>query len=77
MAVTDIVADNGYTPPDGDGAWAECGIGALQHDEVLAMITSAGLVDAAIDYTHWSAGHRRSLGAGHTPSTVCNTNRAV
>ena len=30
MAVTDIVADNGYTPPDGDGAWAECGIGALR-----------------------------------------------
>ena len=54
MAVTDIVADNGYTPPDGegDGAWAECGIGALQHDELLAMITSAGLVDATIDYTH-------------------------
>ena len=52
MAVTDIVADNGYTPPDGDGAWAECGIGALQHDELLAMITSAGLVDATIEYTH-------------------------
>ncbi len=34
MAVTDIVADNGYDPPDGDGAWAECGIGALQHDEL-------------------------------------------
>ena len=27
MAVTDIVADNGYTPPQGDGAWAECGVG--------------------------------------------------
>jgi SAM-dependent methyltransferase len=51
MAVTDIVADNGYTRPDGDG-WAECGIGALRHDELLAMITSAGLVDATIEYTH-------------------------
>ena len=52
MAVTDIVADKGYTPPDDDGAWAECGTGALQHDELLAMITSAGLVDATIEYTH-------------------------
>jgi hypothetical protein len=54
MAVTDIVADNGYTPPDGDGdgAWAECGTGALQHDQLLTMLTAAGLVDASIEYTH-------------------------
>ena len=52
MAVTDIVADNGYTSPAGDGAWAECGIGALQHDQLLAMITAAGLIDATIEYTH-------------------------
>ena len=52
MAVTDIVADNGYTPPGADGTWAECGIGALQHDELLAMLTAAGLVDATIEYTH-------------------------
>ncbi len=32
MAVTDIVADNGYTPTDGDAAWAECGVGALRHE---------------------------------------------
>ena len=52
MAVTDIVADNGYTPPQGDGAWAECGVGALQRYELLAMIASVGLVDASIEYTH-------------------------
>ena len=52
MAVTDIVADNCYTPPEDDGAWAECGIGALQHDQLLAMVTSSGLVDASIEYTH-------------------------
>ena len=52
MAVTDIVADKGYTRRGADGAWAECGAGALQHDEWLAMLTSAGLVDATIEYTH-------------------------
>jgi arsenite methyltransferase len=52
MAVTDIVAENGYTPPQDDGAWAECGIGALQHDQLLAMIASVSLVDASIEYTH-------------------------
>jgi arsenite methyltransferase len=52
MAATDIVADNGYTPPEGDGAWAECGVGALQRYELLAMISSVGLIDASIEYTH-------------------------
>jgi SAM-dependent methyltransferase len=52
MAVADIVAENGYTPPQGDGAWAECGVGALQRYELLAMIASVGLVDASIEYTH-------------------------
>jgi SAM-dependent methyltransferase len=52
MAVTDIVAEDGYTPSQGDGAWAECGVGALQRYELLAMIASVGLVDASIEYTH-------------------------
>ncbi len=55
MAVSDVVADNGYVPPDGDGAWAECGAGALQHDEFLTLITSAGLVEPSIEYTHDTA----------------------
>jgi arsenite methyltransferase len=52
MAVTDIVADDGYIPPQGEGSWAERGIGALQHHEFLAVLASAGLVDASIEYTH-------------------------
>ena len=32
MAVTDIVADNEYIAENGDGGWAECGVGALRHD---------------------------------------------
>ncbi len=52
MAVTDIVADDDYTAEDRDGGWAECGVGALRHDAYLAIVTSAGLVDASIEYTH-------------------------
>ena len=52
VAVSDIVADNGMTAPDDGGAWAECGAGALQHDEYLAVIAGAGLVNGSIQYTH-------------------------
>ena len=52
MAVTDIVADNEYAAGNGDGGWAECGVGALRHDAYLAMLTAAGLVDGTIEYTH-------------------------
>jgi SAM-dependent methyltransferase len=55
MAVTDIVADDDYAAQDGDGTWAECGVGALQHDAYLAMVTAAGLVDVSIEYTHDTA----------------------
>jgi SAM-dependent methyltransferase len=52
MAVTDIVADDGYIPPQDDGAWAECGTGALQRSQALELIASVGLIDASIEYTH-------------------------
>jgi arsenite methyltransferase len=55
MAVTDIVAEDGYTPPDDDGAWAECGTGALQHSQLLEMLRSVGLVETSIEYTHLTA----------------------
>jgi SAM-dependent methyltransferase len=52
LAVTDIVADNDYTASDGDGDWAECGTGALRHDDYLATLAAAGLIDTSIEYTH-------------------------
>ncbi|MEM9033654.1 MAG: methyltransferase domain-containing protein [Actinomycetota bacterium] len=52
VAVSDVVADNGTTPDlDGD-AWAECGAGALQFDDYLALLGAAGLSDASIELTH-------------------------
>jgi hypothetical protein len=32
-----------------DGAWAEYGIGLLEHDQLLAMVASTGHVDASIE----------------------------
>ena len=52
VAISDVVADNGVTPPDDGTAWADCGAGALQHDEYLTMLAASGLTEATIDYTH-------------------------
>ncbi len=52
VAISDVVADNGITAPDDGTAWADCGAGALQHDDYLAMLARAGLADATIEYTH-------------------------
>ena len=53
VAVADVVADNGVTRPSDDGtAWADCGAGALQHDDYLALLVNAGLANATIEYTH-------------------------
>ncbi len=52
VAVSDVVAENGVTPPDDGSAWAECGAGALQHDDYLAGLHEAGLTDASIEFTH-------------------------
>lgn len=52
VAVSDVVADNGLVAPADGNAWAECGAGALQHDEYLAVLSAVGLVDGTIQYTH-------------------------
>ena len=52
LALSDVVADNGITPPEDGTAWADCGAGALQHDDYLCLLANAGLADATIDYTH-------------------------
>ncbi len=52
IALSDVVADNGATPPNDGTAWAECGAGALQYDDYLDHLAQAGLVNATIEYTH-------------------------
>ena len=52
VAVSDVVADNGATAPSDGAVWAECGAGALQHDDYLAVLASAGFIDVTIEYTH-------------------------
>lgn len=52
VAISDVVADNGITPPDDGTAWAECAAGALQLDDYLGQLGQAGLVDVSIEYTH-------------------------
>ena len=52
VAISDVVADNGVTCPEDGTAWADCGAGALQLDDYLAMLSKVGLTDVAIEYTH-------------------------
>ncbi len=52
VAISDVVADNGSDPVADGGNWAECGAGALQHDDYLEMLRTAGLSDPSIEYTH-------------------------
>lgn len=52
VAISDVVAENGVEPSDDAGEWADCGAGALQHDDYLALLATAGLQDASIEYTH-------------------------
>lgn len=52
VAVSDVVADNGTTAADDGSVWAECGAGALQHDDYLAVLSRAGLTNGTIQYTH-------------------------
>ena len=52
VAVSDVVADNGVTPPNDGTAWAECGAGALQHGEYVSLLGDAGLVDVSVEFTH-------------------------
>lgn len=52
VAISDVVADDGYTPPADGEAWAECGAGALERSAYLALLADVGLVDATIEFTH-------------------------
>lgn len=52
VAISDVVADDGVEPADGGEAWADCGAGALQISQYLAMLAEAGLVDASVEFTH-------------------------
>ncbi|NNE13270.1 MAG: methyltransferase domain-containing protein, partial [Ilumatobacter sp.] len=52
IAISDVVADEGVTPTDDGGEWAECGAGALPRDIYLALLADCGLVDADIEFTH-------------------------
>ena len=52
VAVSDVVAENGTAAAAAGEEWADCGAGALEHDEYLALLDAAGLVDASIEFTH-------------------------
>ncbi len=52
VAVSDVVAENGVEPTTDDLEWSECGAGALQRDDYMAMLQTAGLTEVSIDYTH-------------------------
>ncbi len=52
VAISDVVADDDYTPPADGEAWAECGAGALGYSAYLALLADVGLVDATIEFTH-------------------------
>ena len=52
VAISDVVAEDGYVAPAEGEEWAECGAGALPRTEYLAMLTAAGLRDATIEFTH-------------------------
>jgi SAM-dependent methyltransferase len=55
LAISDVVADEGYSVPNDGEAWAECGAGALERSEYLTMLAAAGLIDASIEFTHETA----------------------
>lgn len=52
VAISDVVAENGADPANDMLAWAECGAGALEHDDYIAVMTDAGLADVSIEFTH-------------------------
>ncbi len=52
VAVSDVVAENGYRPPEDGDAWADCGAGALEHDDYLAVLAECGFDPTRIEYTH-------------------------
>lgn len=52
VAVSDVVAEEGVTPPSDGDAWADCGAGGLTRRRYLELLDAVGLVDASIEYTH-------------------------
>jgi len=52
VAISDVVAENGVDPSSDGGEWADCGAGALQHDTYVEMLTTAGLINPSIEFTH-------------------------
>lgn len=55
LALSDVVADNGYQPTADEQEWAECGAGALELDVYLLMLSESGFEDCTIEYTHETA----------------------
>ena len=52
VAISDVVADDDYSPPADGEAWADCGAGALGRSEYLRLLGDVGLTDVTIEYTH-------------------------
>lgn len=52
LAISDVVADDDVDPATAATDWAECGSGALRRSEYLGLLRGAGLIDAAVEYTH-------------------------
>ena len=52
VAISDVVADDDYTPPADGTEWADCGAGGLRHREYLDVLAAAGLIEADLDRTH-------------------------
>lgn len=52
IAISDVVADDDYTPPNGGEAWAACGAGALGRNAYLQLLADVGLTDATVEFTH-------------------------
>ncbi len=63
VAVSDVVAEDGVDPSADGEEWADCGAGALQRSDYIALLAEAGLADATIEFTH-------QTGAGLHAATV-------
>ncbi len=52
VAISDVVADDGYEPPADGRAWAECGAGALTRSAYLGVLEALDFEGATIELTH-------------------------
>jgi SAM-dependent methyltransferase len=70
LAISDVVADDGYEVSVDDDAWAECGAGALAYSDYLTMLGEAGLVEVSIEFTHDTGpGLKAATVRGRRPTT--------